>query len=82
MAYQVKIGYAPGDWDTDSIHQDRERAVARAAVLTGAIYISRYKFPLPIKIVKVADRALPRRPGVTRAVIAAPRLRKRAEVVR
>jgi hypothetical protein len=77
MAYQVKIGYGPGDWDIDTVYATKEAALQRQAELAGKIFIGRYKFALPIKIKQVNDRCLPQRPGAPVVTVAAPILRKR-----
>jgi hypothetical protein len=82
MAYQVKIGYAPGDWELFGTYPTKEKAVEVATDLH-PIYIGRYKFPLPIRVKKVPERELPLRAiehsaiAVDRCRAIAPQLRKR-----
>ena len=83
MAYQVKIGYGPGDWELFGTYSTREKAEEVRRDLH-PIYIGRYKFPLPIRVKKVADRIMPARAAdvaaraVARSLAAPSQLRKRA----
>ncbi len=74
--YQVKIGFAPGDWEFDSEHQTLQAAKTRQAEIAGKIFIGRYKFALPIKIKRVTYSVELRRQIAPAAVVSAPVLRK------
>ena len=82
MAYQVKIGYGPGDWEVFQTYDSLQKAKEVIQDMP-PIYVPRYRFPLPLRIKKVPDRyCAPNRAAertaaiVARVVKVPPQLRK------